>query len=72
MTSLCCAALQSKVELNRKRLADFKKSIGMPENELNKTIQADPEFKMKLTDLERALSEASEELRLHLRLSHGR
>jgi hypothetical protein len=72
MTSLCCSALESKVELMRKRLADFKKSVDTHEGDSRHADSTSSEVKTKLAALERALETASEELRLHLRLSHGR
>ena len=71
MTPHCCLALKSKVELNKTRLVDFRKSIGRPYNA--QTGDGDlPDDQMKrLEALEKAFDEAREELNLHLRMAHG-
>lgn len=57
-----CAALRSKVAMNKKRLIDFKKSVGDKITE--------PANQKKLKALEQNFDNAREELESHLKEPH--
>lgn len=71
MTAVCCLTLQGKVEMNKERLAGFKKSNGIASDDPDAEANLSTEKKKELEGLERSLKAATDELRHHLRLSHG-
>jgi hypothetical protein len=71
MTPHCCLALRSKVELNKTRLVDFRRSIGRPYNAQTGDGDLPDDQKKTLMALEQAFDAAREELNLHLRMAHG-
>jgi hypothetical protein len=71
MTPHCCLALKSKVELNKTRLVDFRKSIGRPYNAQSGDGDLPDDQNKTLKALEQNFDEVREELTLHLRMAHG-